>query len=249
MDEIKTLLEREKEIASNIFAINSGIEGLLPIADGIINVEKYIKAKYKILWILKEPVDDWVIPEGTSKLRNGGWNLVLDIYNKLTIEEIKKEKKLFVARKVMEATYKLLPEANDELEAFKSIAYINIKKIPGGSSKNGKSSNRSVLKAEYIKNKDLLEKQIETYNPDIVICGNTLQFLSEDDYFEKPHGSRQPFKEGKQFCYYLLENRLYINIHHPAFYHSNNGLWKDCINEIVGAFYNWEKKYGGNNNG
>jgi hypothetical protein len=239
MDEIKSLLEKEKEIASKIFAINSSIEGFFPIADGIINVEKYIKAKYKILWILKEPVDDWVPDKTTGKLRNGGWNLVLDIYNNSTIEGIKKNAKLFVAKKVMETSFKLLPDTKDELEAFKSIAYINIKKTPGGSSKNGKSSSRKILKQEYDKNKGLIKEQIETYNPDIVICGNTLQFLSEDNYFEKPTGSRHSLKEGKQFCYYSLPNRLYINIHHPAYYHSNKGLWNECMNEINSAFGYW----------
>ena len=245
MEKIKFLKEKEQIIASKIYAIDSGIEGLLPIADGIINIENYINAKNKILWILKEPVDEWVIVEKTGKPRNGGWNLVLDIYDKLTMEDIKKDRNLFVAKKIMEATHKLLPEINDPLLAFKSIAYINIKKIPGGSSKCRKSSSRAILKKEYIKSKDLLREQIETYNPDIIICGNTLQFFSEDNYFEKSKGVRQPFKEGKNYCFYPLKNRLYINIHHPAFYHSNKGAWKNCMDELVYAVSHWNINYKG----
>ncbi len=35
--------------------IVSDVPDTFPITDGIIEIEKYFNAKYKILWILKEP--------------------------------------------------------------------------------------------------------------------------------------------------------------------------------------------------
>jgi hypothetical protein len=79
MDKVNALRAKEKEIAEKINAITSGVEGLFPIVDGIIDAEKYLEAKYKILWMLKEPHDEWVTMKKTGQKRNGGWDLAKGI--------------------------------------------------------------------------------------------------------------------------------------------------------------------------
>jgi hypothetical protein len=236
-DELKKVEElkaREKDIAAKIAAIKSGVEGLYPIIDGIIDVEKYVNAKYKILWILKEPHDEWVTVKETGQRRNGRWNIASG-YSELTIDKIKKERKLLVAKRVMLATHKILPEAENALEALKSIAYINIKKIPGGS-----SSVQKEIEQAYNEHKDLLKEQIETYNPDIIICGNTLQYLSDDNYFPKQNRVELFSTPNGQFCYYALKDRLYINTYHPAI-RENDEFWDKCIDGIASAVSDWKK--------
>ena len=234
---IEFLKTKEIEISQKINAIESGKKGLLPILDGIINIEKYVKAKYKILWVLKEPHDEWVTVKATGQKRNGGWDLVHDIYDKLTTDGIKR---LLVARRIMEAVYKLLPEAENNLEAFKSIAYINIKKIPGG-----RFSFQNEIEKAYNDHKELLKEQIETYNPDIIICGNTLPYLSMDNYFERINRNAFGKNQKSRYCYYALKDRLYINTFHPAYKPGNNEFWAKCIENIVNAFSDWENDYKG----
>lgn len=236
---IELLKIKENEISSKINAIESGKKGLLPIVDGIINIEKYIKAKYKILWLLKEVHDEWVTVKETGEKRNGGWDLVHDMYDKMTIDEIK-DRKLLVAKRIMEAVYRLLPEAENNLEAFKSIAYVNIKKIPGG-----RFSFQNEIEKAYNEHKDLLKEQIETYNPDIIICGNTLPYLSMDNYFKKINRNTFGKNLKSRYCYYALGDRLYINTFHPAYKPANYEFWTKCIENIVNAVSEWENKYKG----
>jgi hypothetical protein len=229
MDEIETLIAKEKEIAQKIEAIQSGVEGLYPVVDGVLDIEKYLEAKYKILWLLREPHDEWVTVKETGQRRNGGWNLAKG-YSELKLEDINKKVRL-VARRIMEATYRILPETQKPLEAFKSVACINIKKIPGG-----RYSIQKEIKQAYNEHKDLLKEQIEAYNPDIVICGNTLPYLSMDNYFVKKNRKTFGINPKSRYCYYALENRLYINIYHPAAWRS----WSKCVENIFNAVSDWE---------
>jgi hypothetical protein len=236
---IEILKIKENEFSSKINSIKSGEKGLLPIVDGIINIEKYVKAKYKILWILKEPHDEWVTVKATGQQRNGGWDLVHDIYDKLETDGLK-NKKLLVARRISEVAYKLLEETGNPLEAFKSITYINIKKIPGG-----RFSFQNQIEKAYKDNKILLQDQIETYNPDIIICGNTLPYLSMDNYFVKIN--RKTFIPNIQsrYCYYALKDRLYINTFHPAYKPTNKIFWTKCVDQIISAVSDWESNFKG----
>jgi effector-binding domain-containing protein len=233
MDNVEALKAKEREIAEKINAIKSDAEGLLPIVDGIIDIEKYLKAKYKILWMLKEPHDEWVIVRKTGQRRNGGWSLA-EGYSELTMEDINKKKRL-VARRIMEATYRILPETQEPLEAFKSVACINIKKIPGGISADPKK-----IEQAYNEHRDLLEEQIETYNPDIIICGNTLPYLSRDNYFVKNNRKTFGINPKSRICYYALKDRLYINIYHPAYKPGDRDFWNKWVENIFNAVSDWE---------
>ena len=149
-----------------------------------------------------------------------------------------KNKKLVVARRVMEAAYKLLPESENSLEAFKSIAYINIKKIPGSV-----RSFQNEIKKAYNDYKDLLIEQIETYNPKIIICGNTLPYFSMDNYFGKINRKSFDTNPKSRYCYYALKEKLFINTFHPAYKPSNNDFWTGCVKQIVNAVLNWERNF------
>lgn len=72
-----------------------------------------------------------------------------------------------------------IPDANNEksFDPLQEIAIINIKKVPG----DGRSDYDEMQQA-YYDNQELLKKQIETYNPNVVIFGNTLQYFFKSDF-------------------------------------------------------------------
>jgi hypothetical protein len=253
MDRIEELKVKEKEIAAKINAIESGVEGLKSIVDGVINIKDYVNAKYKILWILKEVHDEWVINKKTGKKQCGGWNLTCagkdnpeGLYARI-INDPKTIYDFLVPRRIMLASCCILSGTTDpiknrnddeRLKALSSVAYINIKKIPGGV-----SADPQKIQEAYDTNKTLLKEQIETYNPDIIVCGNTLQYFSSDNFFEKKN--RTEIDPGSQFCYYPLASRIYINTNHPAHKPklADNEFWYYRIKQIVNAVSDWEANY------
>jgi hypothetical protein len=253
VNELKT---KEKEIAAKINAIESGEEGLRPVVDGIMHIEDYVKAKYKILWILKEVNDSWV-PDNKEPggKRCGGWNLTCagedtpqGLYERI-IKEPKSIYKFVAPRRIMLASYCIFAGTIDviknrnEAEMFKalsSIAYINVKKIPGGS----KADNIALQQACNNYN-SILEDQIKTYNPDVIICGNTLSFFPSTTILKRPKNRKKTFSpnSGSKYCYYPLADKLYINTYHPSHKSADKEFWYKRIEEIVNAVSDWENNF------
>lgn len=175
-------MEKDLALIENRFneLKESGTPSLIP--DGIVNVEKYKKAKIKIMWILKEPHD-----EG-----NGGWDM----------RDFLKQPENLTKRKdnwPWKGTYKMLMQLTwgilhdfqshektlndwhrlgDEkvLSILNEIAYINLKKTPG----HRNSSYDPEIRAAYKTNKELIWLQINAIKPDFVICGGTYKFIKRD---------------------------------------------------------------------
>lgn len=210
-----------EELKNNIIIINKLVEAEIkseipdthPIADGIIDVEKYFYAKYKILWILKEPYDEF---DERGNPCGGGWSLPDIINEKKTIYEYGRSQKTF--KPMIYASWGILnnfclwkdmtdvEEDTSMLEILKSIAYINVKKLPGYT-----ESPYSVIKNAYLQHKDILNKQIEYYNPDIIIGGYTLPF-----FFEYLGFTQSDMKRNDSNHYIIKDNKIFISAYHPA---------------------------------
>ena len=178
------------------------------IEDGIIcprKFGKHPKSKHRILWILKEAND----------LTGGGWSLT-DFLAKREDPE-----GLFSYNRwratfglVIKVSYGLLNGfiGFDEIEKIDLkkaseildyIAFINIKKVPGGS--------LAYLPeiAEGI-NPQVILKQINDIKPDIVIGGNTLWILAKNNLFLKS-------EELSEESWGLFKNKiLWVNAYHPG---------------------------------
>lgn len=243
MMEKENLIQKEKEIAVKIKAIDTGLKGLKPMVDGIINVEKYLAAEYKILWILREAYCDWETNSDGSRTM-GGWYLCNDFYNKRC-----KRKDLVnsaTTRRELKVTHSILSNISDEVEAFKSTAVIEIKKIPNGMTKSGggKPSDWRELQKAYNIYKYILHEQISTYNPDVVICGNTLQFFENDEVGrDYKRGVKNPIEVFGKNNYYCLNDRVYINAYHPSCRIDDNKY----VTAIYNAFIDWRDNYKGKN--
>jgi hypothetical protein len=190
------------------------------ILDGIINPEDYLRAKYKILWILKEPRCDY-----------GGWDM------RLALKGLKEDKRggwRYAFNKIIYASFGILngfeewngmdyikdnPEMKDIL---KSVAYINLKKLPNIS--DNYASNYNDIFDAYEKDKDIIMAQIDLFAPDIIICGNTLQFMLED--FDLVPEQMINYNT---ISYLATKDRLFINAKHPTYYKISEANYSDDI--------------------
>lgn len=156
-----------------------------PIYDGVVDAEGYLKTKPKVLWILKEPYDDF---DANGMPQGGGWTMFKDVAAVKTLAESVNANAAL--RNVTYASYAILkgidsyaelPWITDKPQEYektiKSIAYCNIGKMPGQT-----TTSTTWLKKVADDWKDILFKQIDLYNPDVIIvCGtDTLQVLNGD---------------------------------------------------------------------
>ena len=229
MKEVETLKEKCNQISERIKQIGVDNNSHFVI-DGVIDPEKYLNAKYRILWILKEAnseTDTWSYLE---KFKDKDW-----LY--------KCGKSIPTLKRIIYTTYGILrdcewseiPDASSE-ESFvplQEIAIINIKKIPGGS-----TSETDEIQQAYYKNQELLKQQIETYNPNVVIFGNTLQYFYKSDFEGLETAEKQNTEYGN--AVYETDNKLYIHTWHPAV-RGAGFTDKEYVMDIVNIVRNWKK--------
>lgn len=203
----------------------------LPVTDGIVNVEAYKNARFRILWIMKE-VNEPSLKKGIR----GGWDMRKFIQSELT--EYPKWKQTYLP--IIYSTWGILngfckweerPKINDNpwmIEVLRNIAFINLKKLPGYS-----VSSPAVIMDAYEKNKNLILDQIKLIDPQIIIGGGTLHYLYKDlvlsfDIMEKKGSS-------------IKASRLYISHYHPN-QRKING--KEYYNDILIPVKNWSRSVG-----
>lgn len=179
----------------------------LPFFDGIVNEEKYNKSNFKILWVCKEPYN-----------HNEDESIRYSFRHELNLEP-----KLYYTIKIMRrialasycvfnnATYSEALVDPDVSLALQSIAYINLNKLPNLTT----SPNREKYFSEvYSKCKSILLKQINGFDPDVIIFGNTCFYFMQDLGLN--------FKDGKNLEYqnksiFYHNNKLFIDSCHPSF--------------------------------
>jgi hypothetical protein len=217
--------------------IVSDVEDTYPITDGIIDIEKYFNAKYKILWILKEPYDEF---DDEGKPFGGGWGLDEAIRPKQSIHEFTGGRPTF--KPMIYTSWGILNDfclwddmdnverAPTMLDALKSIAYINVKKLPGYT-----TSHHTVIEYAYHQHKEILLKQIEYYNPDIIIGGSTLY-----NFYQDLGISRELLQSNDSVNYIIKDNKIFIEAYHPAQRSGTTGVSQEkYCNDIINSVKIW----------
>lgn len=209
------------ELQNNIANINNLVNDLIisdyqeidPITDGIIDIDKYLRADYKILWILKEPYDYF---NENGDPYGGGWSICEVLSGKQTISDFQSGRPTY--KPMIYTSYGILNNfcrwenmnnvENDcsMLDALKSVAYINVKKTPGYT-----TSNYSTIENAYQKYRTILIKQIEYFQPDIIIGGSTLHLFFEDLDLKK-----ELMRKNCSVEYIVKNKQIFINAYHPA---------------------------------
>lgn len=231
------LTERCSEIDNLVWdSYIDNIGNCEPIPDGIVNIDKYLSSKYKILWVLKEPYDDFEVgvPAG------GGWHFAKDFLNSPDFR-VKMGRSRATWQPIIYTTYGILNdfllwnempyirEKPEMMDIIHSVAVINIRKLPGGT----RTIDFQTIAAAYNECKEVILKQIEIYNPDIIIGASTLSLLFDDLKITEKEienfGSVQVVNKN---------NRLFINAYHPAQTTINRERY---VNDIINSAKNWIK--------
>jgi len=197
------------------------IPGAGLVADGIANMENYKTIYPKILWILKEPVDqdmsawsmrDFMNEELKTKYNvKPTWELIIKVSYSL-FNNI--------------SDFENIPSWNSiDIQSVSSkIALINIKKVGGGS-----KSKDSIIKKYYKNTKTLIKEQIDLIDPDIIFnCSRVHQLFFDIKTEQKTYFP--------PFCCSKYNNKILINAYHPA-YRTNSSfshkryfqLCKQCL--------------------
>ena len=208
-----------------ISKIRNPMNGSYAILDGAVDLEKYLNSEYKIAWILKEV---------NSAEDEGGWDMRSAIQDLKTESGIKKGwEKTFAP--ICYATYGIFHDKQWEeipnywdkpeiVDILKNIVYLNIKKTTGVS-----VAIHNDLNNFYHENKEILLKQIEIYNPEIVICGNTFQFLQNDLDLK---GFKLVKFTDSNLCAYISDKRIYLDGYHPSARIKKENYTNDIINAV-----------------
>ena len=198
----------------------SANEELCPIYDGIANIDAYLKSPLKIMWILKEPYDE----------DGGGWQISEayknDDKNRATYRRMAYSAYGFNHKMYYDEICKII-DKESKVSVLDSIAYINLSKMPGN-----KKTSDAAAKAYYTLWKDILHKQIKTYDPDVIIFGGTgtmkcFEFDNEPQLFETFFNS-----DVKKTCnaeLYQHKDKWLISIEHPAGPGVNDDVYIDSL--------------------
>jgi hypothetical protein len=203
------LIRKEQEIYALVEKLADEDNERYPIYDGINDIEQYLNAKYKILFILKEPYDG---DGGTG----GGWA----IKNILGEGGYGKGSKTFYP--LIYISYGILNDfcpwnnmdnVQDNFEAMNSflykVAHINISKLPSLNTTKTKMSDINNAYANDIKHDRIILKQIDAYKPDIIVGCGIGWLLFNDLELYQPENTRG-YRSKK------YPNLLYVATYHPA---------------------------------
>jgi hypothetical protein len=201
-------------------------EDVGPIRDGVADIEAYLQSSPKIMWALKEPYDDFKedgCPYG------GDYTLMEDLMKR---RDTKLPKMPLSVQRVIYTTYGIFTgyEYDDmgwyyEPETYKylfQIAYINLSKMPGGK-KSGSMTNKYQIW------RDIVLKQIELYNPNVLIFGHTFQYVKEDLGIDDKDII---LTEMGWVDIYRKDNRLYVDAYHPGIPGSDRKYVNTIVNKV-----------------
>ncbi len=205
------------------------------ITDGIIDKQRWESSKVKILYILKEAyVSD---PRETQE-----W----DLCNHLTKGLTELKKKMWWTLSQWSYGINKLVETNEILqfnegfkndddfnEAFLSSAIINIKKSAG--KRTSKKSDLSL----YVENDwDLISKQIEEINPDLIVCGATWPIIEK-------HLKAQDFLDFEKCAcsewLYQRDKYYFVDFWHPANQYPNKLNYYSLLTALKFSVNKWSK--------
>lgn len=233
---LELLRQEEGKIIKQIDEIKWKGLDIKPISDGIINIEEYLASDLKILWINKEVYSteedaDWNLRHELANLEeNGkvksGW---AGTFNPLiyTIYGIINNKKWH--------EMKWIEEDPMMIKVLEKIAYINVKKVPGGS-----VANNSELREFHNEFGSILKRQIQLYNPDIIICGNTYSIIEKSLTEIYDIDRKMNFKidnSNSNNVFFKNEKVIIVDAYHPNCKQNK----EEYCNGIINGVLEWDK--------
>lgn len=204
------------------------------IHDGVMKPELYFKNKIRLAWMLKEAYDS---EEGTG----GGWTYFkMFPIGKNLYEYTFKEGHKTTWHPIIYISYSILNnfpkwedmeyirDKNEMCDIVRQVAFINAQKLP---SKGVTRTYTEDLWKSIDNYSDLLSRQIELINPNVLIFGSTINLYKNILEIDK-----EQLKSGGS-CQYLIKNKkLYISSYHPA----QKTITRDkYVNDIIELVKKW----------
>lgn len=229
------LIEKQKKIVKEIYeqAEKMGLSNndIAPITDGVCSIDGYLKSYPKVMWILKEPYDDFE----NRKPVGGGWSITEDCFG------IKDD--VWTSRTWQPIIYIMygyihgliwqdmdyIRDNKKMADVLKDIAYINVSKMPGSTRSSWNNINQC-----YAMWKPILDKQLDLYNPDVIICAGTFSHFKEE--FEKNDMRKVDSFKGYINVYHSY-NKIVIDAYHPMQTQIDRGSYVDSIIEILNKYF------------
>ena len=240
----KELIAKQESIQEKIFDLakrfglaTEGDNGTDAIPDGVADCKEYLNLKSpKVAWVLKEPYDDFQEDGKTPK--GGGWLLYEGFYG-----DSKEWTKIITWQRIIYTMYGLrnglhyqdMDYIRDNLkmaDVMGSTVILNLSKMPAGTTSNYTFAQNYEKYWAHV-----LEEQIDLYNPDVVVFGNTFSicwplFVPED---AKPIDIIS--KGGRPFMnVYRNNGRLLLDAYHPGI-RSNVKLYINSIIDTINKHY------------
>ena len=238
----KELTKRQTEMHDKIF--NHAKENnlikqkplLMPIYDGVADIKAYISSNPKIMWILKEPYDDFT---STGKARGGDWYFTEHFKNTNVWKDQDMWKLMIQINYAIRNNLKWKEldyiENNSEMaEELKKTAYINISKMPANT-----ISPNDRIRTCYTIWKKILFEQIDIYKPDVIIFGYTFQFFKED--FKITDKAIPTISGQWNADVYKKDNMILIDAFHPS-RKGGEDSGHDYVTCIINAYKKASKK-------
>ena len=227
----------QKLIKSKIFELAKKLElsndGLEPLPDGVSNIEGYCKSSPRIMWILKQPYDDFK----DGKPFGGGW----DVYGAFNNNDASANKTwqpiVYTTVGIREhKLWKDIPYTRDDksiVEVLKDIAYINVDKMPGD------TTTRAAEQVKAYENwKSIIEEQISLYDPQVICFANTFWLFKKDwDIDEKTEYESIPLGNDKNMLVYHKDGRLCLDTYHPVQSVVTRDHYVDAIIKVVNSHF------------
>ena len=196
------------------------------IRDGIVNEEWWSQEQCvpKVCFFLKEARTE----------REQGYNLVKDLYEK---EPWRLWQRVAVWTQAIQLAFTGERSYNDDKirmkahEAIKQIAVVNVKKSDGLA-----ESTEDDLWQYARDDKDLLKRELELVNPDIIVCGYTIGMLHE------VLGDELELDGTIDTMYGFWRDKLIIDYYHPACHYPNRVNYYALLSICRLAEEEWEER-------
>lgn len=205
-----------------------------PVCDGVIDFDEYLSSDLKVAWLLKEPYDEF---DAQGKPCGGGWsfrdgfsdhdeNWIKPSGYKLWANPVWQKIAYIMYGYLNGRIWKSLPWMRDKPQmmcAINSIAVFNVSKMPAW------SNSSSGWYRQYFNDvwQDIVMKQLEVYDPDVVICGNTFDCLKPIIESEL---KLEVETSNDWVDHYKWGNRHLIDTYHPG---RKGGAYVDAIIKVL----------------
>lgn len=180
-----------------------------PIFDGVINGRMWCSSPLRVLWVLKEPWDE----ENSS---GGGWSLTADVLNAKPVSSLGKatfHPIIYIAYGLFNKTsYAEMPwirDMEDPESVVRSLAFINVKKLPGVSW----GAYAPLILEWYARGRQIILRQIEAYSPHVIFaCAPHFSALLDD----LDCGLKHRLRSVGSASFVWHKDMLLVHVYHPG---------------------------------